>query len=433
MATRFLTSVLRWTAHVSSFAQILLYLPLALDIAGRACMLALSLLLTVLFGASATVHLAVRSTRWKPVSTVVSLLQPFAIPALLLLTLNLYSTDSAFHPSSASSAPSTSPLLASLPLVESFVVESPRYWASLLRSLSPIFVVLEGLCTLLCIQRVSRFTLARIENSTSPDFMRLGILVLAAAVYVGNFWFLFESYGSVSDTISATLIGIAVTSVLFLSGIAFNDQRGNVVETSLMLAYVVFQIFHLSARPQMYSGGILKHVLNAPGSNGHPPLPPVVLQSLDAISSAVSQTFGAGVEFVQAAASAIPIHVLVGLFYRVAVLYAATRIVLTLKRETGGYEDTKALSEEEPAARVMTIVLAYSRAGLIAVYTHLLLEQNQAFWAWCNIFSTVALWAVELKIGSANDDAAGSVGGGPNGVQGGALGVGSAGTRRKSD
>ena len=29
----------------------------------------------------------------------------------------------------------------------------------------------------------------------------------------------------------------------------------------------------------MYSGGILKHVLNASGTNGHPPLPPVVLQS----------------------------------------------------------------------------------------------------------------------------------------------------------
>jgi hypothetical protein len=68
-------------------------------------------------------------------------------------------------------------------------------------------------------------------------------------------------------------------------------------------------------------------------------------------------------------ASAIPIHVLVGLFYRVAVLYAATRIVLTLKRDKGGYQDDRGvgLREEEPAARVMTIVLTYSRAGLIAV------------------------------------------------------------------
>lgn len=80
----------------------------------------------------------------------------------------------------------------------------------------------------------------------------------------------------------------------------------------------------------MYTGGLLSHVFRATGTNGHPPLPPVVLQSsvplslcvcvgvgvltdegvsdhrptggrLDAISKAVSQTFGAGVEFVMAA------------------------------------------------------------------------------------------------------------------------------------
>jgi hypothetical protein len=46
--------------------------------------------------------------------------------------------------------------------------------------------------------------------------------------------------------------------------------------------------------------------------------------------------------------SALPFSVLVTLFYRVAVLYLATRIVLALKRQTGGYEDNRKLSEEEP-------------------------------------------------------------------------------------
>lgn len=85
--------------------------------------------------------------------------------------------------------------------------------------------------------------------------------------------------------------------------------------------------------------------------------------------------------------SALPFSVLVTLFYRVAVLYLATRIVLALKRQTGGYEDNRKLSEEEPArplrsltmrrrtdcaatapqaARVMTIVLAYARSLLVA-------------------------------------------------------------------
>ena len=85
--------------------------------------------------------------------------------------------------------------------------------------------------------------------------------------------------------------------------------------------------------------------------------------------------------------SALPLPVLVGLFYRVAVMYAASRIVLALKKKNEGYEETKKLSEEEPvrpflflfppsrilrtrcasqAARVMTVIVTYARLILIA-------------------------------------------------------------------
>jgi len=214
MASSFIGSFIRFVAHISSFAQILLYLPLALDIAGKQCMLALSLLLTWSFGFSATLHLMVRNTRLKPLSTTLSLLQPLFVPALLLLTLNLYSNDTApalsatsttahsirdkiLHPhlhASTSPSPTPSPhfLSSTSPLLLSFLQQAPTHWSNILRTLSPIFVILEGLCTLLCIQRVSRFTLGRIENSRNSDFLRLGVLVLSSVVYVGNFWFLFE-------------------------------------------------------------------------------------------------------------------------------------------------------------------------------------------------------------------------------------------------
>jgi hypothetical protein len=64
--------------------------------------------------------------------------------------------------------------------------------------------------------------------------------------------------------------------------------------------------------------------------------------------------------------SALPFSVIVLLFYRVAVLYAAIRIVLALKRRTGGYQDNKALSDEEPFARGVTVALAYARSLLVA-------------------------------------------------------------------
>ncbi|BGP50771.1 hypothetical protein JCM10450v2_006697 [Rhodotorula kratochvilovae] len=415
-----MASVVRVAAHLASLGQVLLYLPLTLDIAGKECMLALSLLLTVSFGASATLHLTVRNTKLRPLSTVLAWLSPLLIPALLLLTLNLYSNspsvspslrEKILHPHSSSAAPAH-PSLPSSPLYESlasFASAAPSAWERVLRTSSPVFTILEGLCTLLCIQAVSRFSIARIDNSRSPDLLKMLVLIIAAGIYVVSAYFLWESYGAVPDRISSTLIGVAVTTILFLSGISFSMQKGNVIETALMLAYAVFQIFHLSMnRPQMYTAGLLKHVFKAPGTNGHPPLPPVVLQSLDAVTSAVSQTFGAGVEFVMAASSALPFSVIVTLFYRVAVMYAATRVVLALKRRTGGYEDNRKLSEEEPAARVMTVVLTYSRPLLIAVYTHLLLlsesEQDQVFWRWVNVFWVAALWALELRLGAHLDE-----------------------------
>ncbi|KAL8277695.1 hypothetical protein RQP46_009968 [Phenoliferia psychrophenolica] len=361
-------------ANLLSFAQVLLYLPLALDIAGKEAMLALSLLLSVIFAFQATIHLITRNTRLRPLARFFTILQPLLIPTILLLTLNLYSD------SHSSFSPKPNVYLAALR-------NAPRYWEIVLRTSSPLFVILEGMSTLLCIQAFSRFSMDRIEQSRSPDLLQLVFLTSSAIVYVLSAYFLWESYDSVPDRISATLIGVTVTSIVFLSGISFALQKGNVVETSLMLAcvpslppalshmhanktdknsYAVFQIFHLSSRPEMYSAGIWQQIIRSPGTNGHPPLPPLVLRSLDAISSLATHTVGAGVEFVTAVSSALPLPVLVGLFYRVAVMYAASRIVLALKKRNEGYEETKKLSEEEPAARVMTVIVTYARLILIA-------------------------------------------------------------------
>ncbi|KAM0786673.1 hypothetical protein ACM66B_002121 [Microbotryomycetes sp. NB124-2] len=390
--------LVRFGANVSSFSQMLLYLPLALDIAGKDCMLAFSLLLSLDFFWTATVYLIVRNTRLRSLSTLLAVLQPLLIPALLLLALNLYSTEQT-TPSKFLSHPQLAGLW-------NVLKQTPGWWEWVLRTSSPTFTILEGISTLLCIQAFSRFSIRRIQRSRAPDVLQLVFLVLAAGVYVISAYFLWESFDAVPDRLSALLTGVAITSVVFLTGISFTIHKGNVLETSLVMAYAVFQIFHLSNRPQLYSGGLLKSVFRAPGKNGNPPLPPALLEQLDKISSLASHTLGAGVEFVNAASSALPLPVLVGLFYRVTVLYAASRVVLALKRQHEGYTDSKKLRDEEPAARAMTVTITYSRNVLIAVYTHLLLLSNsphQNFWRWTNIFLTIGLWALELKIGGADE------------------------------
>lgn len=205
-------------------------------------MLALSLLLSITFSITATSYLITRNTRLRPLSTFLALFQPLAIPALLLLALNLYSSDR---------------LLARSELSTFWYIlkQAPGWWETILRTSSPVFTILEGLSTLLCIQAISRFSKARIERSRMPDVLSLVFLIGAAGVYVGSAYFLWEvrksipspssrltfgllqSYDSgVPDRLSATLIGVTITSILFLSGISFAAQRGNVVETSLVLA-----------------------------------------------------------------------------------------------------------------------------------------------------------------------------------------------------
>lgn len=111
----------------------------------------------------------------------------------------------------------------------------------------------------------------------------------------------------------------------------------------------------------------------------------------------------------------LPHHLLLSLVYRVVVLHAAARIIPAIRKYSMGYDDGmtdeskpgfwdgRSLNEEPmvcphvtitnatptdsgQSMRPTTVVLAYRRAILIAVYTHLLRE-----------FCHDRLWVVSLK------------------------------------
>ena len=64
-----------------------------------------------------------------------------------------------------------------------------------------------------------------------------------------------------------------------------------------------------------------------------------------------------------AAYSALPLPVLVGLAYRIAILYAAGQVLVALKRAQTGYDERETDIGEEHGAgpRGMTLVISYSR------------------------------------------------------------------------
>jgi hypothetical protein len=68
----------------------------------------------------------------------------------------------------------------------------------------------------------------------------------------------------------------------------------------------------------------------------------------------------------------LPLPVLVGLIYRITIMYLAGSTLLAWKRGKDTYDESARLSEEDPDTRLFTVVLRYSRFIMVCVYTHLL-------------------------------------------------------------
>lgn len=243
-------------------------------------------------------------------NTVLSFLTPFfnmaqilCVPSLLLLVLNLYSTAAEpsmlqralgdqYHSASFLSAASGDHH-SRASIVALIIHKAPSYWGTILTYASPGFALLEAISTVLVIQAAGQIATYLIEaRSESFSFL---FLIGSSATYVWCALNIFLAYSSAAkEAINATLIGVSLTTMLFLSAISFGLRRGNIVEASLMLAYTVFNIYLLASDPPALSS-FLKV------SNADPSLPPLIMQSFSALISFSSSLFGHGVDFISAA------------------------------------------------------------------------------------------------------------------------------------
>lgn len=206
-----LSSLLVTLGRILTYVQLILYLPLALDLAGEDCFNALSASLAIYYFNLSTIRLITRNTKWSPLASFLSIFQFIVVPACLLISFNLYSPpeNSYFGNSSyttrstgdtsttttgqskienagsmaislfrsSSSKSSSSSLKHSttasttacdhhytsnqtLNFILSFLLSFlwwsltrvPSFWSTLLRMSSPLFSLLEGISTLLVIQ-----------------------------------------------------------------------------------------------------------------------------------------------------------------------------------------------------------------------------------------------------------------------------------------
>lgn len=257
----------------------------------------------------------------------------------------------------------------------------PRWWHTLLRISSPFFSLLEGVASLLVIQSLastSRWIIASSLATPSPPYQRASgtstakaaawvsntfimrslasigfgasevwqifFLLVSATIYVTAAFALYVSFdGATKDRPgTAAAIATSVTSTLWLTAIAFAIRKGNVIETSLMFAYVVFNIYQLgpslSFTPDPISL-IRSFKVNTHGQafvdklprSLQAPLTSKILQAASGLVEVIAHWLGQSVDFIHAAGAALPKSVIVSLIYRLMVLYAASRILPMLK------------------------------------------------------------------------------------------------------
>lgn len=169
-----LTRVLSSSA---SLTAIVLSIPLAFDVGGRACGLAFSLAIATLYFLYSLLRLSTpKKSRFRQaLIKIIAFTQWFMLPGLLIWSLNRFSVDPTARLSwvertfSGKRAPATSLsqwIFGPDGLLETATVGS---WDRFLRWSIPVFQLVEGFCSLLVIQAAGQITRWLVNKSSRGD------------------------------------------------------------------------------------------------------------------------------------------------------------------------------------------------------------------------------------------------------------------------
>ncbi|KKY25501.1 putative ice2 family protein [Phaeomoniella chlamydospora] len=263
----------------------------------------------------------------------------------------------------------------------------------------------------------------------------IGLLVFSATVISSSLYFLWRvlQFPDISH-VDALLIGVAIASAFFLCAWGTVSGRGNVVESSLLLAYIVLCIYQIFTdfQPSHPTRVTDSHQQASPD---FPPFPPIIMASYTTLMQLIHNLPGAilsAFNFLTAAFATVTPSVLVSLAYRLFVLYAAFRIVPAVN-ESGarGLSKAPSLEDTNGANQFLAFISWFSPTILIAVYTSLLMQHfattmgpesettgalaswwygssqpsvvDGNLWKWINLAGTMGLYAVELWLGNEDD------------------------------
>ncbi|TFK41211.1 hypothetical protein BDQ12DRAFT_697094 [Crucibulum laeve] len=323
----FIWSAISHTARLSTALQILIFLPLTLATLSTQAFLLLSLLLCV--------HSLIHGTMillWG--SEALSVLQVPMHPFLLLLCFNIFS-----------STPNP------------WLVTAADWWGKALTFSGPLFITMEGLSSLLVVQKLGQEGKRLVGEGEVYQF---GLLIASAMAYVASAWWIVLSYpAAASSPLSSTLLGVALTAFLFLTFIGFVLRRTNIIESSGLALFIAYNVWLCGFDQKSFTDPASSYAPLLPNTQPH---------------------FQALVNFV---INTLPKPVLIALLYRLTILQLASKILPTIGSDS--WESEEGVDDGWNDRPVM------------------LDHSSQIWWRWMNIFFTLVIWSVELLVSSEDD------------------------------
>ncbi|KAL5345952.1 hypothetical protein ACLOAV_008982 [Pseudogymnoascus australis] len=430
--------IFRLIASLVFLLSIILSIPIAFDVGGRDSGLAHSLALFCFYFAYSTLRIVTPKKSWFRYALVqiVGVTQWVIIPALLIWSLNRFTVDSntggdwlakTFGGKRSKETSVTEWIFGPGGFYDVLTVGT---WDKVLTYSTPFFQLAEGFCSLLVIQAAGQITRWLVNRGRSDTWM-IGLLIVSASIISSSVYFLWRitNFPEIGN-VDATLIGVTITTAVFLCAWGIGSGRGNPVESSLLFAYVVLCIYQIFTdylpSPEAAATAAAAAAETQPE---FPPFPPIIMASystlihlLSTLPSAVHSSF----TFLHAAFQTITPSVIISLAYRIFVFYAATRIIPSV-RDSGarGLSREPSLEDDDGAGWFLGVLSWFSPSILVAVYTSLLMqhfstlsENGQAaawwtlqggnaagnVWRWVNVAATMALYAFELYLGKEDTD-----------------------------
>lgn len=292
-------------------------------------------------------------------------------------------------------------------------------WKFFIQNSTPLFTMLEGLCTILAIQSIGQ-TFNWLKYNKSESWVIISLLS-SGGIITTSLYFLYRIYSFPIEIsiISASLIGAILTFCSGLGLYGIISKKGSTIESSLLFGYIVRCIYEtfpeLSNLASNEIGFLISSATNQLKQEiQHLPIivNDSITQLFQFLTLNVSTSFQTVIEFFIATSKTITPSILINLAYRIAVFYSATRIIPALKNPA-------------PSTKSMRLIYLFSPCIIIAVYTHLMMQYSNEldeelcvwgwwikddiiyqqvkvivhpwqFWNWINMFSTLCVYAFEI-------------------------------------